>query len=496
MTAAALCLPFLHMVYWLGDEGVLLDGATRMLDGGRLYKDFFEFLPPGGFILTAGWLKIFGTTLASARVLAIATISGIALFTYLACWIVSGSRAVSVAVPIAWIVMSQGQWTVLNHHWLESLFAIVTVWATLGSLKEEHPSLRWPLIAGIAAGMACMIVETCGAWVMLAALPAFLIPRQRVADTISYIVGCGVFPAAILTYLALNHTLPAAYFDVVQFAAEHYASIQYTPYGMFANVQNLLLQFVFPVAVLLASVLAVWRWGSMREDRLFWQCTAFCIAGFLNCFPRPDIVHIGFAVPLAFPLLALSTIRITSRAGSLSRTVIFATVSILIAPTIAPYLMWTVKASRAPAIATPGGPATFPFSSGMPQIIRQVDSLPAVDGYFYYPYLPLMPFLTGRSQVSQYDVFVPGYTLASQYRRACRSVMRSASWVIIDQTEIDPGYLRRIFPSMRNPRPPETVSFEKVLYLVFRPVTRDGAFELLHRRPGIQTQNLCSAIKG
>ena len=87
--AALLCVPFIHSVYWLGDEGVLLNGATRLLRGSRLYVDFFEFLPPGGFVLTAAWLHIAGTSMLSARVLAILCIVAIACFTYLTCWQVS-----------------------------------------------------------------------------------------------------------------------------------------------------------------------------------------------------------------------------------------------------------------------------------------------------------------------------------------------------------------------------------------------------------------------
>ena len=39
--AAMLCVPFIRSVYWLGDEGMLLNGATRLLKGSRLYVDFF-----------------------------------------------------------------------------------------------------------------------------------------------------------------------------------------------------------------------------------------------------------------------------------------------------------------------------------------------------------------------------------------------------------------------------------------------------------------------
>src|ERR1700752_3139401 len=106
IVAAALCLPFLRAIYWLGDEGVLLHGATRILDGKRLYAAFFEFLPPGGFVLTAVWFRIAGISIVSARSLAIVAIVGIACFTYLACQRTSRNAPLAALFAIAWVVMS------------------------------------------------------------------------------------------------------------------------------------------------------------------------------------------------------------------------------------------------------------------------------------------------------------------------------------------------------------------------------------------------------
>src|SRR4029077_12214392 len=64
--AGLLCVPFIRLV-GLGDEGTLLHGAERMLRGSRLYADIFEYLPPGGFLLTEAWFSITGISFASAR---------------------------------------------------------------------------------------------------------------------------------------------------------------------------------------------------------------------------------------------------------------------------------------------------------------------------------------------------------------------------------------------------------------------------------------------
>src|SRR4051812_41333879 len=83
LIAFALSVPFLRAVGSLGDEGVLLNGAERLLNGERIYVDFFEFLPPGSFLITGAWLGTFGISMLSARLLAVLTIVGIAGFAVL-----------------------------------------------------------------------------------------------------------------------------------------------------------------------------------------------------------------------------------------------------------------------------------------------------------------------------------------------------------------------------------------------------------------------------
>src|SRR5262249_47672505 len=179
-TVFVLCLPFMRSIFGLGDEGMLLHGADRLLRGERLYVDFFEFLPPGGFLIVEAWLAITGTSMWSARLLAILTITGIACFTYLACRRASGHAPASALVAIGWAVMAQGAWTQISHHWFTTLFSMVAAWAALSAARNPQRRQWQPLVAGLAAGAAAMVTPTRGALVMLAAAAGFAgSPRQR-----------------------------------------------------------------------------------------------------------------------------------------------------------------------------------------------------------------------------------------------------------------------------------------------------------------------------
>ncbi len=55
LATLVLCAQFWLYVLWLGDEGIFLHAAVRILGGEVLYRDFFELLPPGSFLAVAAW---------------------------------------------------------------------------------------------------------------------------------------------------------------------------------------------------------------------------------------------------------------------------------------------------------------------------------------------------------------------------------------------------------------------------------------------------------
>jgi O-acetyl-ADP-ribose deacetylase (regulator of RNase III) len=64
---------------------------------------------------------------------------------------------------------------------------------------------------------------------------------------------------------------------------------------------------------------------------------------------------------------------------------------------------------------------------GLPELLAAIAATPPGDAYFFYPYDAMLPFLSGREQVSKYDLFQPVYTAPAQYQEACRSAMRLGS---------------------------------------------------------------------
>jgi len=151
------------------------------------------------------------------------------------------------------------------------------------------------------------------------------------------------------------------------------------------------------------------------------------------------------------------------------------------------------QALRAEIVSTPRGGVVLFFGRPTPQLLARIAATPSGDGYFFYPFLSMLPFLTGREQVSKYDFFLPGYTLPSQYQDACISVMRHASWAVIDRRWTNPSVLKQMYPAMRDAEPQETKRFERALDRSFELVAQEGPFELRRRREDI-SDTVCADI--
>ena len=280
--------------------------------------------------------------------------------------------------------------------------------------------------------------------------------------------------------------------EFILFAATHYASIQSVPFGYFTDDQSRPLKYLFPLAALSSILIWAHDWRTSLHNRRFRTCVAFGLAGFVGCYPRPDMVHIAFAAPLICPLLTYCMHRILASWPRRYRYAAAALVICLSIPSVVVFSSVAYTSLRGDVIATPRGRVTL-FNNGTPQLIARIATTPSSDRYFFSPFLPMLPFLTAREQVSKYDTFVPGYTTPAQYQEACFSALRDATWLVIDRNWTDPNFLRLSFPAMRDAEPRETKRFELALQSAFEFVARDGAFEL-RRRVKAVNETICAGI--
>lgn len=496
--AGAVCAPFFRYVQWLGDEGVFLHAATRLLGGEVLYRDFFEFLPPGAFLIVATWMQIFGVGFGSVRVLAVCVIAAIAALLYAAARLSSGNRAIAALLAIAWAVFSQGAWTVISHHWFATAASMASAVGLFLAL-DRAPWRGAAFAAGLFAGAAAMITQTRGAFLCVAILTVlFTLPSAR-ARLASAVAGIALVPTAMIFYLTAWGALAEAFDDVIRYPARHYAGIQTVPFGSFGTLADAVPVAFYPVTFVLASlVLTLGRVAMWREPR-FRASLALAIVGLLGAYPRPDIAHINFTVPLAGPLFALVATDLLGRLGRRARAAVGALLIGLCLVAVG-YALYTKR------VAVVGPLRAVPTARGLvvrrhnvwtddfAALVAEVDSVPPGEAFFFYPFGPMLPYLTGRRHVAALDVMTPGYTTVEEFRETCARVVHEARWVVIDRNWSDPRVLRSLFPAMGDPDPPEKRAFEAALRLAFDRVVHASMVFELRRRSERVSVSVCDAI--
>lgn len=492
-TAALLIAPFFRVVVWLGDEGILLGAAQRILDGGVPYRDFFEFLPPGGILIVTGWLAVAGRSLAAARSLEALTIAATAALAYLACRRLDVGRALAAALSVTWVAFAPGA-ALVNHHWLTTLASLAAAVFALRLLDETAP-LANAVVAGACAGAAAMIVPTRGAAIGLACLAvAAMAPRRRTAIALLS-AGAALAPALCLGYLASRGALAGAADGVLRFSATRYASIQSVPFGYNADRQSWPLLLLYPLAfALVCAVLLLERRRALADRRLA-AALAFGLAGFLGCFPRPNIGHIGYGAPLGLLLLA----HAASRLGPRFPVAVRGAAALLVCLGVAPALLGAAQSARAalalPSLTLPAGPArlgpeTDPLELG--PLLTRLAALPPGARIAVYPYDPLLPFLVGQTQAAPLDLLVPGYTTPAQYRAECEAITRQAEWLVIDRRFTDPTVLKASWPALGDASPVEKVAFERAIERGYAVEWAAARFELRRRVRDVSAA--CAAI--
>ena len=494
--AAAIGAAFFFIVYGIADEGVLLNAADRLAHGQRLYVDFFEFLPPGGFLLTSAWLSMAGHTIEAARLLALLSVVTTSCFCFLACRRAGAGRATTLFLITAWLMMSQPETIAVWHHWFTTAFSMIAAWAALAQSRGVPPrrSNRYAWCAGLAGGMAAMITPTRGA---LSCLAALAMPDWRSSwrsTTVSLAIGMATVPLLALLYLIATDSLGAAASDVIGWTGSRYADIQAVPWGAFSSRLSRPLVYVFPMAgILLLVALASERSDRDRSATLR-VAVAFAFAGFIGCFPRPDSMHIAANIPLALPLVGRCLARLARQAAPAVRVAVATAIATqVIAPAII-FARLVDDARGIPMTQTPRGRVKLIREDGLPEMMALVAKLPAGDGMMFYPNLPMMPFLTDRRHIARLDVFFPQYTTAAQYRAACFDTVAGARWLVIDRAW-NAISIRNVYPATADANPPEKVAFEHAIAANYELASRRGMFDLLRRRPDAALSD-CRQIGG
>ena len=324
------------------DAFTYLSHGLRLLDGQVIYRDFFEFTPPGAPLLAAAIFAVTGPSLLAARVAqALALLLGAWLLTRLTRRLGAGPWAATLpglALVLA-LYRFQPHW---SYHWLVVPCVAGALLAACRGLAGD--ARRDWLLAGLAVGLCGLLLHADGV-VLLAALAGALVADRLVgaqtgrqaARRAGWLVAGALAPwLPVLAWLGWHGALATAYQDVWVWPFSHYATpggpndIRFltdlwafvSPYGgrwvslpyFYAQAYHALALYALVVGtalgalawaagVLTRRVRAGTRWSPAEAG---WGVTGLAALGFglLAARGRADIVHVAL---YAFPALVVAT---------------------------------------------------------------------------------------------------------------------------------------------------------------------------------------------
>jgi Dolichyl-phosphate-mannose-protein mannosyltransferase len=451
LSLAYLCL-FRRYLALDPDEGIILQGAQRILQGQVLYRDFFSFVTPGSYYFLALLFKTFGSSMLVART-ALAVYGALfSVFTYLSARRVCSRWAALAAAYLVTLTSVPWRFMVL-HNWDSTLLACAAVYCAVWLLQA--PRWGWAIACGSFASLTVLFDHSKGAGLMLgfALGLALLVLFARSAIRLSrghwVALGIGLaWPFAVtLAYFGVHHALPAMWADWA-WPLQHYTQVNSVPYGyqdwsdetrsrVFGSgpwlVRGLALFtvspcFLIPVLPIISTVLLVYwllqsRKGALRTDRAAYYiliCSA--LVGLLSSaiVVREDIIHFVYFAPLCYLVLAWIMEGTDIHGGLVSFIKPLVTVGVLITFTAVGMAFLVTSRNARTVIETRRG---MVMADSSDEILTYVQAhVPAGSRIFVYPYLPLYYYLTATFSATRYEYLQPGMHTRAQDEEAIREI--------------------------------------------------------------------------
>ena len=340
LSFAYLCL-FRRYTTMEPDEGIILQGAQRILHGEIPYRDFFTFYTPGSYYLLAGLFKLFGNSFMVART-ALAVCGAVSSSVcYLLARRVCSRQSALFAAALVTLTALPFRFLVL-HNWDSTLWACLALYCSVRFLESPRPV--WIFAAATFISFTVLFEQSKGAGLLLGIAGGLSLifmkdrhhnwPQTHKWKTNVVIAGLAglIWPVAITVgYFAAHGSLSFMVADCA-WPLQHYSAANRVPYG-YQNwsessrallfEQGSLLKrciallvvspcFLIPALPIFASGVLVQgifgqRSGPSPQTRAnYYLLVSATIAGLLVSvvLTRTDILHFMYLAPILFLVLA------------------------------------------------------------------------------------------------------------------------------------------------------------------------------------------------
>ena len=351
------------------DEGYLLDGVERVMEGELIYRDFHHTYAPGRFYLMAAAFRIFGKSLLVERFV-------FALFQALKCgvgfltvWFVVRNRYAYI-LPVL-VMLAPGPWH-------KVFFSSLGFLATFAMLVLSSKRGRWVVLSGVIVGSCAVFRQDVAGFALLGGLTGLLLGALSrraglgaLARRLGYLaLGIAVVVVPVIAYFHTGGALGAMVHKVTRDGMLDNMTNRIPYPALFAQTGTDLeyVAYIFPVRLLFylpflvyalvgimlarAAVLRRFKHGA----RSLLVLLIVSVLAFNQSVWRSDVGHLLQTMQYVFLLVPIVLARGVVFLGARARGRVWTRSLRYILPVLAPLLLaWAtggiLKASFVPALA-------------------------------------------------------------------------------------------------------------------------------------------------
>lgn len=417
------------------DEGIVLQGATRVLAGQIPYRDFFSFYTPGSFYLMAGLFRIFGSSFAVARTSLAITGALCSVITYFLARRVC-SRGISLLSAVLATVVGTAFRFLVLHNYYSTLFACLAVLASVKFVEQRKST--WAFAVSSFVSLTFLVEQSKGGGLGLGLLTGLLLLRKSLGR-----LPVKAFAAGLIWPFLITFGYIAAHHATVQMVSSwlwplhHYTTANHVPYGWqdWSDEKRAIIFGAGPIFVRMVKVIAVspnfvvpllplvavgllFYWSKQLRKRPevetgYYVLMCSALAGLLLSIVmvRSDILHFLYLAPLWYVVLAWITgARVQSRLLLRIRPMLILYV-VTAFGVLGFAMLFATRGAHHRLETRRGIVMTNDSDTVIPYL--QAHSKPD-DAILIYPYLPLYNYLSATRSPAPLDFFQPGMNTAEQ----------------------------------------------------------------------------------
>jgi 4-amino-4-deoxy-L-arabinose transferase-like glycosyltransferase len=443
-----------------GDEGIILQGAQRILRGEVLYRDFFAFFTPGSYYWIAFFFKVFGSSIGVGRAVLLIEGALLSVLTYLLARRVCSRWSAFLASALVTLTGLPNRFLVL-HNWDSTLWAFLTMYCAV--IYLQNPRRLWLFAAGLFAAVTCLFEQSKGAGIVLGVGLAAIILVTSAGEMRSltnlrlvaaFIVGFALPLLFTFVYFGMHHALFQMFQDWL-WPLRNYSAANRTSYGFVtlspsdrADVYSepwpsrlfvMLITgpwFIIPALPIFgAGVLLYWvqKWRASRTEsaRAYYIVISASVVGLLLSIfgtGRPDFTHLVYISPILCVILAW--IIDGQMWPSIVRRVMPVVVFILVLSCLGFGLsLLSQPLNAVHTLHTRRGTLRSVKPDEVVDYVQK--NVRAGETILVYPYLPLYYYLTGTFSPSRYEYLQPGLHTPEQFQELARAVEADQTQMIL-----------------------------------------------------------------